>query len=251
MSTDLRLAAALAFSCSALLDACFGSKDAPGTPATSATPAADPAQAPPAVEAVPLDPTEARRRVDLEDARGQYRSLREAFAHGGRASPSARTRLERALRDAGRSVEWKVACRGRVCRVTAKGAAPLWQGIVKDGEPVRRVAERVAVDPDGEETPAYLLLAEVGAAPGDELLVQLETALGASAEARDCAARARATGTIEYELRVDPSGFTYRSAGDLPRAVLDCVDGVLSDLMNGIAVPPDARSSMRKVALRL
>jgi len=257
MRTDLRLVAISAVSAAALLIGCSGKNDPPGAsgaPAAKESPAgeASPAvQASPAADAVPMDPAEAGRRVDLDEARGQYRSLQDAFTHGGRASASSRARLERALRDAGSGIAWQVACRGSVCRVTADGAVPLWQSIVQDGEPVRRVADRIAVDPDGEESPAYLLLAEENAAPGDVLLSQLATELKGSAQARDCAARAQTAGTIEYELRVDPSGFTYRSVGNLPRPVLDCVDDVLNDLMRGIPVPANARTSMRKVALRL
>ncbi|HEY6100953.1 MAG TPA: hypothetical protein VIW03_16055 [Anaeromyxobacter sp.] len=207
----------------------------------------------PAAEAVPEDPAEARRRVELEEARGRFRSLQEAFAHGGHVSPASKARLEKGLRaaSAGTRLAWQVSCRGRLCKVTAQGPAEVWHAIAEQGEGVREVVDRLAADPDGADPTLYALLAEEAAAPGDALLGQLEAALRASPEARDCAAKERVSGTVEYELRVDGSGFTYRTGGDLPWPVVRCLNEVLADIMVRIPVPPDSKSASRSVALRL
>ncbi len=241
------LVAAAAISAGALLAACSGQKESADAPAGSA------AQPMPALETMPEDPAEARRRAELEEARGRFRSLQEAFAHGGRVSPASKARLESALRaaPAGRRVAWAVACRGRLCKVTAPGPAGEWHPAAEEGEAVRKVVDRIASDPDGADGALYALLALEDAAPGDELLGRLETELLAAPAARACAARSRATGRVEYELRVDSSGFTYRADGDLPWPVIDCVNDVLADIMRGIPVPPNAKTAVRKVALRL
>ncbi|HEY6099301.1 MAG TPA: hypothetical protein VIW03_07715 [Anaeromyxobacter sp.] len=230
----------------ALLGGCSGKT-------TDAAPAAGSVSAFPPAEVVPEDPAEARRQAEIEEARGRFRSLQEAFAHGGRVSPASKARLETALRAASARtrIAWQVACRGRLCKVTARGPVEAWHAVAEQGEAVREVVDRIASDPDGLDPTLYALLAEEGAAPGDALLAQLESALRASAEARDCAAKARVSGTVEYELRVDGSGFTYRTGGDLPWPVISCLNAVLADLMLHIPVPPDAKTAARSVALRL
>jgi hypothetical protein len=97
----------------------------------------------------------------------------------------------------------------------------------------------------------YVLLAAEEAAPGDDLVAALERELVASPEAKACATSAQATGTVKYELRVDGTGFTYRVDGDLPWAVVDCVNDVLAGIMRGIPVPPSAKRAERVIALRL
>ena len=57
-------------------------------------------------------------------------------------------------------------------------------------------------------------------------------------------------GSVEYELRIDTSGFTYRSRTDLPRPVLECVDDVLNGIVATIRVPHDVKASTRTFTIR-
>lgn len=234
------------------LAAC-SSKEAPPPPAAALTPEAQPLEDPALTEFVPEDPAEAARAAAFEDARARYRALRDGYLHGSRATPVSRARLERALAavKAPAPPRWQIACRGRACRVASELAPAVWHGLVEAEPSVRTAADRLAADPDHRDPALYVLLAEEDAAPGDDLLVELERALRASPEPRACAARAEASGTVEYELRVDESGFTYRTGGDLPWPVVDCVNDALAGLLREIEVPPSAKSATRIVALRL
>ena len=69
-------------------------------------------------------------------------------------------------------------------------------------------------------------------------------------DARECLSRVGAVGSVEYELRVDTSGFTYRSRTDLPRPVLECVDDVLNGIAAATRVPNDVKASSRTFTLR-
>lgn len=241
----LALAFAVATACTGREPSAGERSDGPPPAATAAPPAPEPVAAPP-----PLDPAALRALAEREEARDRYRSLAAAHAHAGRSTPQARARLEPALRETAASVAWQVACRGALCRVTARGDDRGWQALVAASEPVRRIADRVAVDPDGRELPVYVLLAEAGAAPGEDLLAEVARDLPAAVAARKCAGSAPAPAVVEVELRVDASGFTYR-ADDAPAAVLECLGDALSDVFRGVPVPPGAKSASRKVALRL
>ncbi len=247
-----RLAAPAAI-LAALLGGCSGKEP----PVVSAPPAQGAGALPPALapapEFVPEDPAEVRRLAELEGARDRHRSLREAFAHGGRASPASRERLEAALR-AIATVDpprWSVSCRGRACRIRSSLPPQAWHPLLEHDPGVRQVVDRLSTDPDGVEAAAYVLLAEPGAADGDALLGAVAQELSGSEEARACAAKAGGAVAVRYELRVDSSGITYRSEGDLPREVLDCLDDVLGGILRTTPVPPTARSATRAVALRL
>lgn len=251
--TCLRRLAAPAAILVASLGGCSGREP----PAVSAPPAqgagASPLARAPAPEFFPEDPAEVRRLAELEVVRDRHRSLREAFAHGGRASPASRERLEAALR-AIPTVDppgWSVACRGRACRVRSSLSPPAWHPLLEHDPGVRKVVDRLSIDPDGVEAAVYALLAEEGAADGDALLGAVEQELTGSEEARACAAKAGGALAVRYELRVDSSGITYRAEGDLPREALECLDDVLGGILRTTPVPPTARSATRMVALRL
>lgn len=249
--------AALVPALAAALLACSGERRAPEA-AAAAAPAAAPAQEAPVDPALeqfrPEDPEEVARAARREEARAAFRILREAYHRGGRASAASTRRLAAALGPlpAPPGKKWQIGCRGQACRVTVLAAAPeAWRQRLLAAPEVTRIADRLAADPDGAEAAVYLLLAEEDAAPGDDLVTALERELLSSAEAKACAASANARGELRYELRVDRSGFTYRADGDLPWPVVDCVNGVLGDIMRGIEVPPTARTATRVVALRL
>lgn len=241
----------------ALLAALLGGCSGKEPPAVSAPPAQGAAALPPAYapapEFVPEEPAEVRRLADLEEARGRYRSLREAYARGGRSSPASRARLEGALAAIATVDQpgWTVACRGPACRVRSRLPAKAWHPLVEHDPGVRALADRVALDPDGVEPAAYVLLAAEDAADGGALLDQVANELTGSEEVRACAAGAGAGLALRYELRVDTSGITYRADGDAPRAVSECLDGVLGDILRTTTVPPTAKSATRTVALRL
>jgi hypothetical protein len=253
----LRRPAATPALLAALLACSSGDKGAPPAPAPAgeaAAPAAAPGAVDPAVEQFrPEDPDEVARRAEREEARAAFRILREAFVRGGRASRDAARRLEAAVAAVPPpgGARWQVTCRDRACRISAAAPGSAWQAALVAAPAVTAVADRLAADPDRRDTSVYLLLAHDDAAPGDALVAELERELVASAEARACATTAQASGTIRYELRVDASGFTYRADGDVPWPVVDCVNGVLDDLMRGIEVPSTAKSATRTVALRL
>lgn len=209
---------------------------------------------------VPEDPEAVKRAAALEERRARFRGLREAFEHGGRDAAGPRLRVEQAL--AGERLpagqRWVAACRGEACRVTVAGrpGAPAppasgWHPLVARSGGVARVADRWAEDPDRREAAVFLLLAPEQAPPGDDLLASVEQQLRTSPDARTCAAKAEATGTVVYELHVDPSGFTYRVDGDLPGPVVSCVNDVLAEIFRDTAVPTGARTASRTVALRL
>lgn len=241
-----RLGAA-ALVAAALTSGCSGE----GEPRPS--PAGAPAPDPALTRFVPEDPAQVRRREAREEALARYRALRNAFAGGGAPSPASARRLEAALAAAGpeRARAMKLACRGLVCRVTSAGELAAWAPALEADAGVRAVAERIASDPDGAENAVYVLLAAPDATGGDALLAEAERALLDAPEARECARAAGAAGTVRYELRVDRSGFTFRADGDLPWPAVDCVNGVLGDILRTIPVPPSARSATRVVALRL
>ncbi|BDG04029.1 hypothetical protein [Anaeromyxobacter oryzae] len=263
MRRPLHRRSAFAAAAATALLACSGGKApppaasaAPGDTAAGGAPPAAPEQPSidPAIEQFrPEDPAEVARHAAREEARGRFRTMKEAFAGGGRASSSAAARLQAALSrvppPAG--ARWQIACRGAACRIAAAAAPEAWQPALLASADVQRVVDRLAADPDGRDGAAYALLAAEDAPPGDDLVGALARELAGSAEARACAANAEARGTIRYELRVDGSGFTYRADGDLPWPVVDCVNGVLGEIMRGIEVPPTARSATRTVALRL
>ena len=81
----------------------------------------------------------------------------------------------------------------------------------------------------------YVLLAPASAAPGVDVLGEVEREFLRSTDARECLSRVGALGSVEYELRVDLSGITYRTRTDLPREVQDCVEGVLGRIITSTA----------------
>ena len=95
-----------------------------------------------------------------------------------------------------------------------------------------------------------MLLAPAGAAPGQDVLVAVEQEFVRSTDARECLSRAGALGSVEYELRLDISGFTYRTRSDLPREIQDCVEGVLNQIITSTEVPQQVRTASVTLALR-
>ena len=220
----------------------LGSLDRPGS---------EPApRAPSAVEV--SDPQESRRLAEIEEQRGRYESLRMAFAGAGAMSRAATVRLEPALRalwPAG-SVAWTVACKSELCQVDGPAPAAAWQAQLVADPAVRSLTDRVAVDPDGKGTAAYMLLVVPGAAPGASVLDEVEEDFRKSNEARECLSGVGATGRVEYVLQVDVSGYTFRQDTDLPLSVLDCVDRVLTEILDRHPPPKSVRTASRTFSLR-
>jgi hypothetical protein len=191
------------------------------------------------------DPVEALELERLIETRARYRSLRDGFK--GPASEASRQRVEPALRslwpEAG---AFDLGCRGRVCRVEGPGRPVDWQRALRDHPGVVAVTDQVALDPDGQERPAYLVVSDGRAGSGEDLLGGLERQLRESEETQACLV---GSGTIEYELMVDETGVTYRAGGTAPQPVIDCVGRALAEVISAIKVPPATKTASRAVTL--
>lgn len=213
-------------------------------------PADVPAREPTATEA--SDPAEQRRLSELEERRGRYGALRSAFGTGTPPSPASVARLSpvlHALWPAG-TVAWTAACVGQLCRVDAPPPAPSWQERLADDPGVRALVERVVVDPDGAQSPAYLVLIAAGARPGASVLDAVEEEFRASTEIRDCLSRIGATGSVEYAVSLDSSGYSYRQSTDLPLEALDCADRVLGEILDRHPPVQPVQTATRTLTLR-
>lgn len=244
----LALVAVLAGSAYVLL----GDGDAPETPpgpAPVAGPGGPPREPTPSEVA---DPAEARKLAEHQERRARFESMRAAFEAGQGDSASSRARLEPALLALWpvRPPTHRLACRERLCRVEAPGAGPEALATLAADPEVRRLSEGVYLDPDGVDPAGYVLLAAAGALPGDDVLGTVEKAFLGGGDARECLSSVGAVGQVEYELRVDASGFTYRSQADLPRPVLECVDDVLNGIIHSTEVPRGVKPASRTFALR-
>jgi hypothetical protein len=197
---------------------------------------------PPEVE----DPVEARRLEVLIEARGRYQSLRDGF--GGPLSEATRQRLDPALRTLwpGRPAPYTATCRGRVCQVEGPGDPSTWRDQLQGSKAVARVADRVVVDPDGVEKPAFVLLSEGAPGSGEDFLAGVERRLRESDEVAICLDGVSA-GAVELEVQVDQTGITYRAAGTAPPSVVDCVGNALGSLAAAARVPPSIQASTRVV----
>lgn len=196
------------------------------------------------------DPAEARRLELLIEARGRYQALRDGFT--GPVTEPARQRLDPALRALwpGRPAPYTVVCRGRVCRVEGPGAPELWRPQLLASPEVAKVVDRVVVDPDGAEKPAYLLVSEGAPGTGEDLLAGVERQLRGSDEAAVCLDGA-GPGTVELEVLVDASGITYRAGGSAPAKVVDCLGNALGALAAATRVPPATQAASRTVTWEL
>jgi hypothetical protein len=226
--------------------------DEPPSPAAS-----DPVTGPggPVREVTPsevADPAEARRLAEHQERRARFESMRAAFEAGQGDTAASRARLEPALLALwpARPPIHRLACRERLCRVETPGAAPGALAALAADPGVRRISEGVYLDPDGVDPAGYVLLATAGALPGDDTLGAVEKAFLGGSDARECLSSVGAIGHVEYELRVDASGFTYRSRTDLPRPVLECVDDVLNGIIHSTEVPRGVKPASRTFALR-
>jgi len=219
----------------------------PPVTAPEPPPAVPPLLAPPE----PTDPQVLRGRAEREEAQARYRALRDAFA-SARDGSGALDRLDPALRTLARagSAQWKVACRGLNCRIDGSRGPEGWQAALRESVAVRSVADRIEVDPDGAEPSAYLLLAAPAAVEGKDALAEVERQLRASETARRCLAESPAKGTLQYDLELDSTGITYRTGGDLPWPVIQCVNVALTEAITTTPVPAEVRRSARSVALR-
>jgi hypothetical protein len=199
-----------------------------------------------------LDPAERRRLADLEERRGRYASLRDAFGNGRPASPASLARLTPVLRAlwAPGTVAWAAACKGQLCRVDAPAPASTWQGQLAAEPAVARLAEGVAVDPDAKETSAFLVLLPPDAAPGGSVLDAVEEEFRTSTDIRECLSRVGATGHVEYLVTVDVTGYTYRQDADLPSEALDCADRVLGEILDRHPPPKAVQTATRTLSLR-
>ncbi len=198
------------------------------------------------------DPGEARALAERQERRARFEAMRAAFAAAAGEAAVSRARLDPALQALwpGRPAPYLLACRGALCRVEVPAPVRPAQAALAADAGVRVLAEGVFLDPDGIDPVAYVLLAPPNAPPGDDLLAVVEREFFQEGDARDCLSRVGATGSVEYELRIDTSGFTYRSRTDLPRPVLECVDDVLNGIVATTQVPSDVKASTRTFTLR-
>jgi len=198
------------------------------------------------------DPDEARRVAEKLENRERYVAIRSAFQAKQGETPASRTRLEPALEALwpARPRTFGVACREAVCRIDLPAPLEAARSALAADPGVRAIADGVHIDPDGSDPAVYVLLPPVNAAPGSDVLAEVEREFLRSTEARECLSRVGAMGSVEYELRVDPSGFTYRTRTDLPREVQDCVEAVLGGIITSTQVPPDVKTASLNLSLR-
>jgi hypothetical protein len=196
------------------------------------------------------DPVEARRLEGLIEARSRYQALRDGFT--GPASEAARQRLEPALRALwpGQPPAYTVACRGRVCRVEGPGAPDAWRPQLQGSQAVARLVDRVVVDPDGAEKPAFLLVSEGRPGSGEDLLAEVERQLRDADPVAICLDGAP-PGRVDLEVLVDQSGITYRAAGSAPPALIDCLGNALGALAAATRVPPETQAATRLVTFEV
>lgn len=198
------------------------------------------------------DPGEARRVAEHQERRARFEAMRDAFSAGKGESLASRSRLEPVLRALwpGEPPAWTAACRASLCRVEFPPPVPASQGALAGDPGVRALADGVFLDPDGADPAGFLLLAPAGAPPGDGVLGSIEQEFVQSSDARECLSSVGAVGSVEYAVRVDVSGITYRSRTDLTRPVLECVDDVLNRIIATSEVPRDVKTSSRTFAIR-
>lgn len=198
------------------------------------------------------DPGEARRAAELEELRGRYASLRASFGEERRPAPRSVARLEPALHALfpGRDPAWKLECVGQLCRVDAPGPSAAWHARLQGDPALQKLVERVVVDPDGAATPAYMMLVAAGAEPGDDALRAVEEEFLRDSDARECLSREGVTGQVTYVLRLDGSGYSFRQETDLPLKVVDCVDLVLTRILDSRPPPRSVRAATRTFTLR-
>ena len=196
------------------------------------------------------DPAAARRLEALIEARARYRSLRDGFT--GPITEATRQRLDPALRALwpGRPAPYTVTCRGRVCQVEGPGAPESWRPQLLTSAAVAQVSDRVVVDPDGAEKPAYVLVSDGPAGSGVDLLADVERRLRESDEAARCIAGVGA-GTVELEVLVDQTGITYRTGGTAQAGVIDCLGNALGSLAANTRVPEATQAATRTVTFEL
>ncbi len=209
----------------------------------------------PAREPMPsevTDPGEARALAERQERRVRFEAMRDSFSAASGDTPASRARLEPALQALwpARPVAYGLACRASLCRIEFPAPVQPAQAALADDAGVRRLADGVFLDPDGVDPMGYVLLAPVNAPPGDDVVASVEREFFQESDARECLSRVGAIGSVEYELRVDTSGFTYRSRTDLPRPVLECVDDVLNGIIATTQVPRDVKASTRTFTLR-
>lgn len=228
--------------------------DSPDEPSEVAAPTV-PASPGPSREPTPTeiaDPDEARRAAEKLESRERYVAIRSAFQAKQGETPASRARLEPAL-DAlwpARPRTFGLVCREAICRIDLPAPLEATRPALAADPGVRAVADGVHLDPDGADPAGYVLLPPVNAAPGGDVLAEVEREFLRSTEARECLSRVGAVGSVEYELRVDPSGFTYRTRTDLPREVQDCVEAVLGGIITSTQVPPDVKTATLNLSLR-
>ncbi|HET9552845.1 MAG TPA: hypothetical protein VFP50_07745 [Anaeromyxobacteraceae bacterium] len=193
------------------------------------------------------DPAEALKLELVIEQRGLFRSLRDGFK--GPLSPASRGRIEPPLRALwpGEPPAWKLTCRGRVCSVTGPGEASAWHAQLLADAGVAKVADRIAVDPDGADPVAFVVVTAGAAGSGDDYLARLEGLLRQSEDVAACLGRG--SGTVEYELMVDETGVTWRTGGSAPPEVADCIGVALGPLLAAVPPPPQIKRASRMVRL--
>ncbi|MEI7706512.1 MAG: hypothetical protein WCK73_18150 [Deltaproteobacteria bacterium] len=198
------------------------------------------------------DPDEAHRAAVRLDQMTRFEAMRAAFEAGGRDTPASRARLEPALQSLwpARPATYRLACREAVCRIDLPSSPETARAALASDRGVRAVADGVFLDPDGVDPAGYVLLAAANAAPGQDVLTELEQEFTRSSEARECLSRAGAVGRVEYEVQVDGSGFTYRTRTDLSRDVRECLESVLNGIITATAIPSEVKAASITLALR-
>lgn len=191
------------------------------------------------------DPEEARRLELLIEQRNTFRSLRDGFKGPSAAAPQAR--LEPALRALwpGQPPPWQIACRGRVCRLKGPGEPAAWHAALLAAPGVAAVADRIAVDPDGVEVQAYVIVTAGAAGSGDDFLATVEARIR-GAEGLDGCLKGM-EGRVVLELMVDESGITYRPGGTASPESLRCVLASVGEVVGLVQMPPTVKEASRTV----
>jgi hypothetical protein len=190
--------------------------------------------------------------AEHQERRARFVAMRDSFASGKVETPASRDQLEPTLRALwpARPPPFRIVCRASLCRVEFPAPLPASQAAFAADPGVRAVSDEIFLDPDGVDPTGYVLLAPAGAAPGIDLLGGVEQEFLRSSEARECLSSVGAVGSVEYVLRVDVSGITYRSSTDLPRPVLECVDDVLNRIIATTEIPREVKTASRTFGIR-
>lgn len=221
-----------------------------GSPSTGPEVELRPDPQPPATPPPPATQEDLDRLARDEAVRSLYFTLRSAF-ESGKPLVRSQQRIEAALKRLwpGRDQKWTAECRDRVCKVEGEGKPERWRGPLQASRDVAAITDRLAWDPDGGETAAYLLLTQEGGAAGDSILADLQRKWTGSPTVRRCLEQAKGSGALEYELEVDDTGITFRRGGDVQSPARTCVEDELSRLITSTELPGAVKAASLEVTL--